>query len=165
MDTFTVSFEYKKHDGSSMNFATNVNQPTFGVLLDSDVFETVPSLRMFKNQFQEDLSDRDIRVSNTGVGKGVGTIAHKKPRGRPPKSNSVAQKNTDKEVTVPKKRGRPPKNNLQSPSNSMKTSDKETPVKQTPVKQRTPVKQTPAKQTPAKQTPVKRTTPISSPEM
>lgn len=45
-----------------MDFSTNVNQTTFGILLDSSVFETLPALRMFKNQFHEDLGDRDIRV-------------------------------------------------------------------------------------------------------
>lgn len=110
MDTFTVSFEYKKHDGSTMHFATNIDQPTFGSLLKNKVFDDVPSLNMFKNQVETDIrgfaepKKKTIAVLYNTDG---GNLSAKK-RGRPPKSKEDI-------AAVPKKRGRPPKNVQQQP--------------------------------------------------
>jgi hypothetical protein len=75
MDIFTIWLAYKKHDGSVMNFA--------GVLLDSDVFDTVSSLRMFKKTSSRKIS---VTVISDHLITGVGTIAHKKTRGLPQKN-------------------------------------------------------------------------------
>jgi hypothetical protein len=180
MDTFTVSFEYKKHDGSTMHFATNIDQPTFGSLLKNKVFDDVPSLNMFKNQVETDISrfaepkKKTIAVLSNTDG---GNLSAKK-RGRPPKSKedkeevaAVPKKRgrppknvqqTKEEVKVPKKRGRPPKNALLKQltlQNSLKKTPEKTPEsssEKTPEK--TPEKKTPSKQTPAKtKTPSKKT--------
>ena len=181
MDTFTVSFEYKKHDGSTMHFATNIDQPTFGSLLENKVFNDVPSLNMFKNQVETDISrfaepkKKTIAVLSNTDG---GNLSAKK-RGRPPKS----KEDEDEGVAVPKKRGRPPKNVQQQPEevkvpkkrgsppknallkqltlqNSLKKTPEKTPEsspEKTPEK--TPEKKTPSKKTPSKQTPAKTKTP------
>ena len=154
MDTFTVSFEYKKHDGSTMHFATNIDQPTFGSLLKNKVFDEVPSLNMFKNQVETDIrgfaepKKKTIALfSNTDGGNHSA-----KKRGRPPKSKD------DKEevaAAVPKKRGRPPKNVQQQPEEVKVPKKRGRPPKNALFKQLT--LQNSLKKTPEK-------TPESSPE-
>ena len=173
MDTFTVSFEYKKHDGSTMHFATNIDQPTFGSLLKNKVFDDVPSLNMFKNQVETDIrgfaepKKKTIALFSNTDGDNLSA----KKRGRPPKSkedkDEVAAvpkkrgrppKNVQpEEAKVPKKRGRPPKNALFKQltlQNSLKKTPEKTPESSP---EKTPSK-TPEKQTPAK-TPAKKKTP------
>ena len=183
MDTFTVSFEYKKKDGSTMHFSTNIDQPTFGSLLKNKVFDDVPSLNMFKNQVETDISrfaepkKKTIApFSNTDGGnlsaKKRGrpskskenkheVAAVPKKRGRPPKNLHQQQKPTEGEVKVPKKRGRPPKNaHLKQLTlhNTLKKTPEKTP-------ESSPEKKTPSKKTPSKQFNLSSHSSPSSPEM